>query len=88
MPLAWCERQGVGYTVGMAKHKRLNRLAAQMDDDANGHKQRQFHAARTWDRPRRVVVKAEHTGLGSNPRSVVTHLPGDPKRRYDKVCSR
>jgi len=97
--LAWCERHNVGYIVGMAKNKRLNRLAApyleaaRIGYEASGRKQRQFHtffyAARTWDRQRRVLLKAEHTALGSNPRYVVTNLPGDPKRLYDKVyCAR
>jgi hypothetical protein len=93
--LAWCERHGVDYIVGIAKNPRLNRMAApyleaaRQDYEASGHKQRQFHefyyAARTWDRSRRVLVKAEHSALGSNPRYVVTNLPGDPKRLYDKV---
>jgi len=97
--LAWCDRHGVGYIVGIAKNKRLNRLAApyldaaRLDYEVSGRKQRQFntffYGARTWDRPRRVIVKAEHTGLGSNPRYVVTNLLGDPKRLYDRVyCAR
>jgi len=97
--LSWCDRHGVDYIVGIAKNKRLNRMAkpfleaARRDYEASGEKQRQFHefvyAAKTWDRQRRVLVKAEHTGLGSNPRYVVTNLPGDPKRLYDKLyCAR
>ncbi len=97
--LAWCERHRVGYIVGIAKNKRLNRLA-KADRDAAEHafaasarKQRRFaecsYAADTWDRSRRVLVKAEHTAKGSNPRYVVTNLPGDPQRLYDRLyCAR
>jgi len=97
--LAWCERHKVGYIVGIAKNKRLNRLAkvyldaAKYEFETSGHKQRRFHecryAADTWDRPRRVLIKAEHTAKGSNPRYVVTNLEGEPKRLYDRLyCAR
>ena len=43
-----------------------------------GRKQRRFHemyyAAGTWDKRRRIIVKAEHRALGSNPRYLVTNL--------------
>jgi hypothetical protein len=56
-------------------------------------KQRLFeeftYAAETWDRPRRVIAKAEHTDGGENPRFVVTSLPGDPQALYDELyCQR
>jgi len=97
--LAWCERHGVGYIVGKAKNKRLNRLAksplqaAETAFETSGRKQRRFaeclYAADTWDRPRRVIIKAEHTAKGSNPRYVVTNVPGDPQRLYDRLyCAR
>jgi hypothetical protein len=36
-----------------------------------------------------VIVKAEHTELGSNPRYVVTNLDGDPRSLYDDMyCER
>ena len=47
------------------------------------------YAANTWGRERKVIVKAEHTGKGPNPRYVVTNLTGDPKKLYDKLyCAR
>ena len=48
------------------------------------------YAAQTWDRPRRVIIKAEHlVGDKSNPRFVVTNLPGDPQELYEGVyCQR
>ena len=47
------------------------------------------YAAETWNRPRRVIVKAEHSAQGPNPRFLVTNLPGDPHELYDQgYCPR
>ena len=47
------------------------------------------YAAGSWDRPRRVIVKAEHTAQGQNPRFVVANVPGDPQELYEDVyCQR
>ena len=47
------------------------------------------YAAATWDRQRRIIVKAEHSSHGENPRFVVTNLPGDEQFLYDQVyCQR
>jgi hypothetical protein len=47
------------------------------------------YAAKTWNKERRVIVKAEHTGLGENTRYVVTNLEGTPQDLYEKVyCAR
>jgi len=97
--LSWCERRGVGHIAEIARNKRLNALAAPLLIQAkeaferSGDKQRLFdqflYAAGTWDRRRRVVVKAEHAARGSNPRHVVTNLAGAPQRLYDAVyCAR
>jgi len=97
--LRWCETHDVFYLAGLAKNSRLNEMAgpfleqAQKRYEATGQKQRLFgeirYAALTWDRARRVIVKAEHAGQGSNPRYVVTNLTGDPQRLYDQVyCAR
>ena len=97
--LRWCENHGVDYILGLAKNSRLNEAAqprlkrAEKRYEKTGEKQRLFgeirYAALTWDRKRRVLVKAEHTQQGSNPRYVVTNLPGDPQKLYDEVyCAR
>ena len=97
--LTWCERHGVDYIVGIARNKRLNAQAQPLLIEAreaferSGDKQRLFdefhYAAKTWDRPRRVIVKAEHTARGSNPRYVVTNLRGSPQHLYDALyCAR
>jgi hypothetical protein len=66
---------------------------AQGQFEATRQKQRVFgeiaYAAETWDRPRRVIVKAEHTEGGENPRFVTTSLAGDPQALYDDLyCQR
>jgi hypothetical protein len=48
-----------------------------------------YYAARSWDRHRRIIVKAEHTAQGSNPRYLVTNLRTEPKYLYDRLyCAR
>jgi len=97
--LAWCERHEVGYIVGLAKNSRVQAAAADLMEMARsrfvatGQKQRLFadvvYAAQTWDQPRRVIAKAEHGDLGSNPRFVVTNLDGAAQMLYDDVyCAR
>ncbi len=97
--LSWCERNHVGYIVGIAKNKRLNALTASLQRDAEacfadtGSKVRWFtdlhYAAGSWKQARRVIAKIEHTDKGRNPRYVVTNLTGDGKALYDKLyCAR
>src|SRR5580765_2435627 len=97
--LRWCEAHEVKYLVGLAKNARVLGLAkplleqAQVDFQAQQQKQRRFgevpYAADTWDRERRVLVKAEHTDQGSNPRFVVTNLEGEAQKLYDEMfCAR
>jgi hypothetical protein len=97
--LRWCESHGVHYIVGLAKNSRLNEMAKPRLDRAGrqyektGQKQRLFgtirYAALTWDRARRVIVKAEHTEQGSNPRYVITNLSGKGQELYDEIyCAR
>jgi hypothetical protein len=97
--LRWCEEHGVGYVIGLAKNERVLALAqplmarAQAQYESSQDKQRVFgevrYGAATWDRPRRVIVKAEHTEKGSNPRFVVTNLESEPQALYDEgYCPR
>ena len=97
--LRWCDNNDVFYIVGLAKNKRINELAAPLIEkarkrfEATGRKQRLFgsprYAALTWDRPRRVIARIEHSGKGSNPRDVVTNLPGKPQKLYERIyCQR
>ena len=97
--LSWCERHDIGYIVGIAQNKRLNAHTAQFQRDAErcfaelGGKIRWFtdvrYAPRSWDHPRRVIAKIEHTEMGSNPRYVVTNLDGDARALYEQLyCAR
>ena len=97
--LRWCDQHGVDYVIGLAKNERLNKLARRQRVTARwryrctGRKQRLFgefvYAAKTWDRPRRVIVKAEYNSHGANPRFVVTSLPEPPQVLYENLyCQR
>jgi hypothetical protein len=100
--MRWCDRHDVHYIIGLARNKRLEAMSqsfmdrAEADYEATGDKQRQFHvidyAAGTWDRPRKVIVKAERLHEGPNLRFIVTNLPpevGDGQTLYDELyCAR
>jgi hypothetical protein len=90
---------GIGYVLGLAKNPALERAArdeiarAERQFQRTGQPQRLFgsfaYAAATWDRSRRVIVKAEHNAQSANPRFVVANVPGDPQELYDDVyCQR
>lgn len=97
--LRWCDNHGVDYIIGLAKNARLTSMGAVLMDQAQNafddtrEKQRFFseltYAAGTWDRKRRVIMKAEYSIMGSNPRFIVTSLDGDPQELYDNLyCAR
>ena len=97
--MRWCDSRGVGYVLGLARNPALQRAArdeierAERQSRRTGRTQRVFgsfsYAAGSWDRPRRVIVKAEHTARGANPRFVVANVPGDPQELYEDVyCQR
>jgi hypothetical protein len=97
--LRWCDNHNIGYIIGLAQNAVLKRLAephlelGKKEFEQTGQKQRLFaesqYAAATWDRKRRVIIKAEHNSQGSNPRFVVTNLSGDPQALYDDLyCQR
>jgi hypothetical protein len=97
--MRWCDSHGIGYILGLAKNPVLQRAAVDEIERADrlfrltGQTQRVFgsfaYAAGTWDRRRRVIVKAEHTAQGKNPRFLVVNVPGDPQELYEDVyCQR
>jgi hypothetical protein len=94
--MKWCDKHDVFYVLGLARNGVLERIAepfvqqAKADFECTGEKQRQFHeiryAAQTWDRERRVIVKAEHLPKGENTRFVVTNLlDRSPQSVYDDL---
>ncbi len=93
--LKYCDKNEVGYVVGLAtnatlkEHAQPHMDAAQEAYDETGLKQRDFHefkyGAKTWDRKRRIILKAEHLPKGDNARFVVTNLDDDPEGIYDSL---
>jgi hypothetical protein len=93
--MRWCENHGVDYIFGMGRNPVLERRIAPLMEQAEaafaqtGEKQRLFgeieYAAGTWNRSRRLIMKAERLPAGPNRRFVVTSLEGDPQSLYDDV---
>ena len=101
--MRWCEDNGVGYVLGLARNARLVRMLgaslheARSEHLATGAPARRFQelcyrTRKSWSRSRRVVGKAEHLPKGANPRFVVTNLPSrraTAKRLYEQLyCAR
>lgn len=97
--LRWCESHEVDYIVGIGGNVRLKQFGSTLIEQSEeayeqtSEKQRLFdefnYAAATWDRERRVIIKAEHTSLGANTRFILTSLEGDPQKLYDEIyCAR
>lgn len=95
----WCEGNGVHYLIGLARNTRLSPLAephlqaAREEHGRTGEKVRHLHecryAAETWPQERRVLIKAEVTAQGDNPRFVVTNLDEpDAEALYDLYAQR
>ena len=84
--MAWCEAEGLGYVLGVARNPRLEaKLKRALRKShgrfvATGKRSRRFREFRyrtrdSWSRRRRVIGKAEWLAKGANPRFVVTNLP-------------
>ncbi len=97
--IRWCERQNVGYVIGLARNAVLHRQVEGWERlmehayTATSTKQRLIrefsYAAQSWDRTRRVVTRLEYGAQGSNPRFIVTNLEGSATDLYDGLyCQR
>jgi hypothetical protein len=97
--LNWCDRNEVGYIVGLAKNSRLNTMArvwleqAEKGFSKTQEKQRLFgefhYAAKTWKNKLRVIARIEHSDKGANPRYIVSNLEGDAQYLYENIyCAR
>ena len=88
-----CERSQVTYAFGFTSNAVLKRKINYLLDKARlqhistGEKVRLFddvyYAAKSWDQPRRVIMKAEWLEKGANPRFVVTNMLRDAQSLYD-----
>jgi len=97
--LTWCDRNAVDYCVGLARNAVLIHEAepyleqAREEFERTGQKQRLFgpiiYGAKSWKLKRAVIVKAEHSEQGANPRFIVSSLEGKDQDIYDKIyCAR
>ena len=103
--MRWCDSNDVRYIFGLPRNDVLQRESTEWLQQAeaayrlDGQSHRVFgtlsYAARSWDRARRVIVKAEYlrgengAPSKSNPRYVVTNMAGDPQPMYEVVyCHR
>lgn len=101
---AYLESERLEYVVAMAKNPVLGAQAeplmaqVRVQSAQSGHTEHRYgdcrYAAKSWNRERRVVFKAEVVRLGErepkdNPRFVVTNLRHRPQRLYEQVyCQR
>ena len=85
--MAWCERQGVDFVLGLARNARLQkridkalrksrRRCAATGQASRRFRELRYRTLKSWSRRRRVVAKAEWLAgaRGGNPRFVVTSL--------------
>ena len=97
--LDWLESQGLFYVVGLAKNAVLQqRSEATLSEVKERYERCErkvrryasfFYAAKTWSGPRRVILRAEASSRGADPRFVVTNVNARPKLLYEKMyCSR
>jgi hypothetical protein len=97
----WCEKEGVGYTIGLVSNPRLEAIALPLleraeretEEQEAGEKARLVadapYEAGSWGWARRVVYKAEATQKGRNTRFVVTSRRGEaPRELYDWYVGR
>jgi hypothetical protein len=95
----FCERERIGYTIGLVPNPRLAALAAPLLAEAErqraaagAEKVRLVgeapYRADSWPSERRVVIKAEALAKGPNARFVVTSRADPPEALYDWYAAR
>jgi len=88
----FCEAAQIPYLIGQITNSRLIRRGqpwmrkARKIFEKTGQKTKIFgsfrHRAKSWERSRRIIAKAEILPLGENPRFLVTNMQGDPASLY------
>jgi hypothetical protein len=94
----YCEEEGLGYVIGLIRNDVLERMieglleTAQRQYEETQKKQRLFtegkYQAKSWDRERRVIMKAEWLPQGPNSRFVVTNLSLETQQIYEFYTER
>jgi hypothetical protein len=90
----YCEKEGIGYTIGLISNPRLEEIAqdlleqAEQESEAKaGEKVRLVsgasYQALSWESARRIVYKAEVLEKGTNTRFVVTSRADEPDQLYE-----
>lgn len=88
-----CETLGIRYVIGQITNDRYKERAkkamreARREFKRTGEKSRVFmdfqYRAQSWDKPRRIVAKAEMMKEGENPRFVITNLNAESEATYE-----
>ena len=90
----YCEKEGIGYTIGLISNPRLEEIAQdlleraeQKSEERAGEKVRLVssgsYQADSWEHARRVIYKAEVLQKGTNTRFVVSSRSEESERLYD-----
>lgn len=97
--LRWCDKHAIGYITGIAGNSRLQKASKNIQTQAveqfeqTQEKQKLFdelsYAAKSWNKERKIIVKAEYSVRGANTRFIVTNLSGTPQKLYENgYCGR
>lgn len=94
----YCETEGLKYVIGLIRNDVLERMIEALLKEAyerytkTGKKQRLFsegvYQAGSWEKERRVIMKAEWLMQGPNSRFVVTNLRYKPQDLYEFYTER
>jgi hypothetical protein len=94
----YCEQEDLGYVIGLIRNGILEGAIEGLSQRAHqqyietGQKQRLFaeiqYQAGSWQKERRVVMKAEWQEKGKNRRFVLTNLPHEAKKLYEFYTER
>jgi hypothetical protein len=95
----FCEQEQIDYTIGLAGNARLDPLAKDLLAQAIAERTKTgadkirlvgegTYQAKSWDKERRVVYKAEALPKGPNVRFVVTTSHAEPLAVYDHYVDR
>lgn len=90
---AWLEAQSIGYVINLPQNRTLRRLAEPLMKQARALQKKRggtvrlfgqiCYRAKSWNRSRRVIVKAEVMPTGDNPRFLVTSIHrGTAEKQY------
>ena len=94
----YCEEEKLKYVIGLIRNDVLERMIERLTEkvqslyEKTGQKQRLFaegfYQAQSWEKERRVIMKAEWLPLGPNRRFVVTNLSMEAKQLYEFYTER